>query len=79
MEVEELQPGRTTSYAVSSYVHALLKLRALRRELAQTLLEVERRKKTLKSRSEPKVLLAQAQRLLEEFGIEAGNDDHSGT
>jgi len=51
----------------------------LRRELAQTLLEVERRKKTLKSRSEPKVLLAQAQRLLEEFGIEAGNDDHSGT
>jgi hypothetical protein len=46
-------------------------------KLAQTLLEVERRKKTLKSRSEPKVLLAEAQRLLEEFGIEAGNDDHS--
>ena len=79
MEVEDLQPGRTTSYAVSSYVHAVLKLRALRRELAQTLLEVERRKKMLKSRIEPKVLLAEAQRLLEDFGIEAGYDDRSGS
>ena len=78
MEVEELQPGRTTSYAVSSYVHALLKLRALRRELAQTLLEVERRKKTLTRRSQPEVLLAEAQRLLEELGIEAVDDDRSG-
>ena len=60
MEVEDLQPGSTTSHAVSSYVHALLKLRALRLELTQTLLEVERPKKTLKSRSEPKRLLAEA-------------------
>jgi hypothetical protein len=79
VEVEDLQPGRATAYTVASYVRAVLKLRALRRELALTLLEVERRKKTLQSRSQPEVLLAEAQMLLEELGIEAGNDDHRGS
>jgi hypothetical protein len=80
VEVQDLEPGRATAYTVASYVRAVLKLRALRRELAQTLLEVERRKKALNSRSQPEVLLAEAQRLLEELGIEAViNDDHRGS
>ena len=77
VEVQNLEPGRTRSNAVASYVRAVLKLRALRRELAETLLEVERRKTTLNGRHLTGRDLAEAQRLLEEFGIEAGGtDDH---
>jgi len=72
VDVQDLQPERASSYTVASYVRAVLKVRALRRELAQTLLEVERRKKTLHSRSQPDVLLAEAHMLLEELGIESG-------
>jgi hypothetical protein len=59
-------------------VRAVLKVRALRRELAHTLLEVERRQKALNGRHLTGRDLAEAQRLLEELGTEAGiNDDHT--
>ena len=79
MEVQELPPGRSTVSSVASYVRAVLKARALRRALAEAVLEVERRKQTFNSRSHPEALLAQAQMLLEELGIEAGKDAPSGT
>ena len=79
VEAQDLPPGRTTSHAVASYVRAVLELRALRREIAHKLLEVERCKKAIGSRLQAEVLLAEARTLLEELGIEAANDDHSGS
>jgi hypothetical protein len=80
VDVQDLQPGRASSYTVASYVRAVLKVRALRRELAHALLEVERCKKTLNSRRQAGVLRAEAQGLLEELGIEANIiDDHGGS
>jgi hypothetical protein len=71
VEVQDLQPGRATPYSVASYVRAVLKLQALRRELAQAALEVARRKKVLASRSQPSTLLTEAQALLRDLGVEA--------
>jgi hypothetical protein len=71
VEVQDLQPECATSYTVASYVRAVLKLQALRRELGHAVLEVARRKKVLASRSQPRSLLTEAQRLLEELGVEA--------
>ena len=70
VDVPDLQPGRA-SYTVASYVRATLKLRALRRELAQAVLDVARCKKALASRGQAAKLLAEAQELLEELGVEA--------
>jgi hypothetical protein len=70
VEVQDLEPGRTKSYAVASYVRAVLKLRALRREVGNALLEVERRKKALNGRPLDPKARAEAQRLLDELGIE---------
>jgi len=67
--VQDLPPGRTTSYTVASYVRDVLKLQALRRELGHTLLEVERCKKALKRRHQAGTLLTEVQRLLGELGI----------
>lgn len=78
VEVEDLKPGLTNSYTVASYVRAILKLRALRREVANALLEVERRKKAINGRHLAGRQLAEAQRVLEELGIEGNLDDHSG-
>ena len=72
VEVQDLPPRRTTSHAVASYVRAVLEVQALRRELAQKVLEVERCRKAIDSRIQPEALLAEAQRLLEEIGIEGG-------
>jgi hypothetical protein len=71
VDVPDLHPGRASSYTVASYVRATLKLRALRRELAQAVLDVARCKKTLASRSQAENLLAEAQELLKELGVEA--------
>ena len=79
VEAQDLPPGRTTSHAVASYVRAVLELRALRREIAHKLLEVERCKRAIERRLQAEALLAEAQTLLEELGIEAVNDDHSGS
>jgi hypothetical protein len=66
LEVQDLELGLTSSYAVASYVRAMLKLNALRRELGDTLLVVEGRKKALKGPQ-----LTEAQRLLDRYGIDA--------
>jgi hypothetical protein len=66
LEVQDLEPGLTRSHAVASYVRAMLKLNALRRELGDTLLVVEGRKKALRG-----LQLAEAQRLLDRYGLEA--------
>ena len=80
VEVPDLEPGRTKSYAVASYVRAVLKVRALRREVAHALLELERRKKALSGRHLAAKDRAEAQKLLEEIGIETDiNDGHSGS
>jgi hypothetical protein len=71
IEVQDLPPGRTSSYTVASYVRAVLNLRALRQELAHAVLEVARCKKALASRSQARILLAEARAWLEELGIEA--------
>ena len=67
VEVPDLPRDRTSSHAVASYVRAALGLRALRREIAQKLLEVERCKKAIASRLQAEVLLAEAQGLLDDF------------
>jgi hypothetical protein len=71
VDVPDLQPGRASSYTVASYVRAALKLRALRRELAQAVLDVVRCSKALAGRREASKLLAEAQELLKELGVEA--------
>jgi hypothetical protein len=71
VDVPDLQPGRASSYTVASYVRATLKLRALRRELAQAVLDVARCKKALASRRQACSLLTEAQELLKELGVEA--------
>ena len=61
VDVPDLQPGRASSTYVASYVRATLKLHALRRELAQAVLDVVRCSKALASRREASKLLAEAQ------------------
>jgi hypothetical protein len=79
VEVQDLQHGRASSYTVANYVRAVLKVRALRRELAHTLLEVERWKNALKSRRQAATLLAEAQALLRELEAEEDLNDDSRT
>jgi hypothetical protein len=69
VQVQELDPGRASTYTVASYVRAVLKLRALRKEVARTLLEVERCKRALTSRLQASTLVAEAEALLDELGI----------
>jgi hypothetical protein len=71
VDVPDLQPQRASCYTVASYVRAVLKLRALRQELATAVLEVARCKKALASRRQANILLAEAQALFNELGIEA--------
>jgi hypothetical protein len=71
VEVPDLPPGRATSYTVASYVRAVLALRALRQELTHAVLAVARRKEALARRHQGGTLLAEAQALLRELGIEA--------
>jgi hypothetical protein len=66
LEVQDLEPGLTRSDAVASYVRAMLKLNVLRRELGDALLLVEGRKKALRG-----LQLAEAQRLLGRYGVDA--------
>jgi hypothetical protein len=71
VDVPDLQPGRASSDIVASYVRAASKLHALRRELAQAVLDVVRCSKALASRREAGTLLAEARELLTEVGVEA--------
>jgi hypothetical protein len=70
IEVQDLPSGRASSYSVANYVRTVLKLRALRREVAHTLLEIERCRKALEGRLQPGVLLAEADALLGDVGAE---------
>jgi hypothetical protein len=67
VDVPDLQHGRASSYTVASYVRAVLKVRALRRELGYALLEAERCKKALRGRLQAHTLQAEAQGLLAQF------------
>jgi len=60
VEVEELKPGLTHSHFVADYLRAMLKLKALRRAVGETLLEVELCKAKLNA-----TRLAEAQKLLD--------------
>ena len=60
VDVPDLQPGRASSTYVASYVRAALKLHALRRELAQAVLDVVRCSKALASRREAGQLMEYA-------------------
>jgi hypothetical protein len=71
VEVPDFPPGRTKSHAVASYVRALMTYQALRRELAHAALEVARCKKVLAARVPALSLMAEAQTLCEELGVEA--------
>ena len=71
VEVPDLQPNRASKYTVASYVRAVLKAHALRRELANAVLEVARWKKALAGRAQAGSLMAEALALLEELGVEA--------
>jgi len=70
VDVPDLQYGRTSSYTVANYVRAVLKVRALRRELGSALLEAERCKKALMGRLQANTLLAEAHALLAQFEAE---------
>ena len=67
VEVPDLPLDRTSSHTVASYVRAVLGLRALRWEIAQKLLEVERCKKAIAGRLQADALLAEAQNILDEL------------
>jgi hypothetical protein len=70
IDVPDVPPGRARFHTVASYVHAVLKLQALRRELAQVALEVARSKRAIATRYQGAALLAEAQTLLKELGVE---------
>jgi hypothetical protein len=71
VEVPDLPPGRSIPYSVASYVRAVLRLRALRQELTQAVLEVARCKEALAKRHQAESLLTDAKTLLEELHVEA--------
>jgi hypothetical protein len=70
VDVPDLPPGRAPQHTVAAYVHAVLKLQALRRELAQVALEVAGAKRAIATRYHGAALLSEAQTLLKELGVE---------
>jgi hypothetical protein len=71
VEVQDLEAGRASSYTVATYVQAVLKLQALRRELGHAVLEIERWRSAIASRRRADILLAEAQALLRELEPQA--------
>ena len=71
VDVPDLPSGRLPQHTVAAYVHAVLKLQALRQELAKVAVEVARSKKAIASRYHGASLLSEAQTLLKELGVEA--------
>lgn len=70
VDVPDLPPGRVPQHTVANYVHAVLKLQAVRRELAAVAVEVARCKKAIACRYQGAALLSEAQTLLKELGVE---------
>lgn len=78
--VQDLDTARGSTCTVTNYVLAVLKVRALGRELNHTLLEVERHRSVLMSTDHADALWAEGQALLRELEAEAACDDaHSGS
>jgi hypothetical protein len=71
VEVPDFPPGRTKSHAVASYVRALITYQALRRELATAAVHVAHCKKVVASRMHAEELMAEAQALCWELGVDA--------
>jgi hypothetical protein len=72
VDVPDLPPAQVTSHLVANYVHAVLKLQALRRELARVAVEVANCKKAIACRHQGAILLSGAQTLLKELGVDPG-------
>ena len=70
VQVPDLEPGRTKSHAVANYVRAAVKVQALRREFAIAVLEMRRCKQALCTRALADTLMADAQELCAELGID---------
>jgi hypothetical protein len=73
VEAPDLDPGRTRSHAVASYVRAAIKVHALRRELAAAMLEMRRCRQTLFSRAHAEALMAEVHMLCAELQIDPEN------
>jgi hypothetical protein len=71
VHVPDFPPGRTKSHAVASYVRALITYQALRRELATAAVQVAHCKKTVASRMHAEELMAEAQAMCDELGVDA--------
>jgi hypothetical protein len=77
--VQGVETARGSSYAVTNYVWAVLKVRALGSELTQAL-EVERHKTALMSTHHVNALWSKAQALFNGVDAQAaGDDSHSGS
>jgi hypothetical protein len=78
--VHDVGPERMPPHTVASYVWAVLKVRALRRELDQALICVEQFKTALMATSQADALWTEAQAFLKELEAETALDDaHSGS
>jgi hypothetical protein len=73
--VQDLDFWRASSYPVANYVWAVLKIRALGRELGHTLLEAEQHKAALMSTRQADALWAEAEALLKELEADAELED----
>jgi hypothetical protein len=78
--VQDLDPARMPSNTVANYVWAVLKVRALCRELDQALIGVEQSKTALMTVHQADALWTEAQAFLKELEAETALDDaHSGS
>jgi hypothetical protein len=78
--VQDVEAACASSCTVTKYVWAVLKLRALGRELNRTLQDCERHRTVLVNSRQADVLWAEAQALLGKLDAEvAGDDACSGT
>jgi hypothetical protein len=73
--VQDLDPARMPSNTVAKYVWAVLKVRALCRELDQALIGVEQSKTALMTAGQADALWAEAQTFLRELEVETVLDD----
>jgi hypothetical protein len=71
VHVPDFPPDRTKSHAVASYVRALITYQALRRELATAAVHVAHCKKVVAGRMHAEELMAEAQVLCWELGVDA--------
>jgi hypothetical protein len=73
--VQDVDPERIPPYTVATYVWAVLKVRALCRELDQTLIAVEQFKTALMTTDQADARLAEAQTFLKQLETEPALED----